>query len=321
MNRDPAETTHPLEPDRRAARPQDAADDAAARPAERGADDPPSPAGDTAAPVAPSAGRPAPTPGPRDAPAWADGDLADPHAAPDKASRVRSMFAAICGSYDLNNRVHSMWRDQAWRRRTVALARVKTTDTVVDVACGTGDLAMLFARAGARRVIGLDFTHEMLQVAAAKRPMRTPARRRAPHVAYADADAGRLPLADRSVDVVSIAFGLRNVADPAAAVAEFYRVLKPGGRLVILEFSTPRFTPLRVAYNLYFHHVLPRTATWISRDRSGAYRYLPRSVDTFIDRPRITRIMGQAGFANVSLIPMTLGIAVAYSGRRLASAR
>lgn len=254
-------------------------------------------------------------------PAWRDDELADPHQAPDKALRVRRMFAAIARSYDLNNRLHSLGRDQSWRRRAVRLARVKTTDTVLDVACGTGDLAMAFAQARAHRVVGVDFTHEMLELARRKRPLRDRRGRRAQPVHYVDGDATRLPIADRSVDVVSIAFGLRNVADPAAAVAEFYRVLKPGGRLVILEFSTPRFPPLRLGYQLYFNHVLPRTATWISRDRSGAYRYLPRSVDTFIDRPRIVRMMNETGFANVSLEPMTLGIAVAYVGRRLASAR
>jgi len=254
-------------------------------------------------------------------PAWQQTDLADPHAAPDKASRVQRMFAAIADSYDLNNRLHSLWRDQAWRKRTVKLSRVKTTDTVLDVACGTGDLAMAFAASRARRVIGVDFTHEMLTLAGTKRPWRTDRGRRAEPVDYINGDATRLPIADQSVDIVSIAFGLRNVADPAKAIGEFYRVLKPGGRLVILEFSTPRFAPMRMAYNLYFHQVPPRPATWISRDRSGAYRYLPKSVDTFIDREQITKMMGETGFANVSLEPMTLGIAVAYTGRRLASAR
>jgi len=222
--------------------------------------------------------------------AWEGQSLRDPHAVPDKADRVRRMFAAIAESYDLNNRVHSLWRDQAWRRAAVAMCHVRSVDVVADVACGTGDLSMAFADAGAKQVIGLDFTHEMLRVAEHKTAAQGAAQRsEAPdrsrgRLAYADADAVRLPLPDRSVDIVSIAFGIRNVADPRQAVAEFHRVLRPGGRLMILEFSLPRHPVLKAGYNLYFKHVMPRTATLLSRDTTGAYKYLPQSVSTFIDR-------------------------------------
>lgn len=252
-------------------------------------------------------------------PAWGQAELRDPHAAADKAQRVQRMFAAIARSYDLNNRLHSMGQDQAWRRRTVRRVGVKSSDIVLDAACGTGDLAMAFRDAGAGRVIGVDFTHEMLEVARGKSPRGGAGRRAdaaAPSVAYADGDAMRLPLADRSVDVVSIAFGIRNVSDPARAIGEFHRVLRPGGRLAILEFSLPTHPLLRWAYQVYFQHVLPRTATWISRDRTGAYRYLPRSVNTFASRDAMTRALAEAGFTGISLEPLTLGIAVIYLGRR-----
>lgn len=254
------------------------------------------------------------TPTPPPPPAWDEQKLLDPHSVPDKARRVREMFAAIARSYDLNNRIHSLGRDQAWRRRTVELCHVKTTDTVIDIACGTGDLAMAFAKRRPRQIIGLDFTHPMLQVAQHKlTDSRTPAR--AP-IDYADGDAMRLPVRDAAADVVSIAFGIRNVTDPAKAIGEFYRILRPGGRVAILEFSLPRNRLLRSLYNFYFKNILPLTATWISRDKSGAYKYLPQSVNTFIDRSEMTSLLTRTGFVGVALHRLTFGIAVIYIGRK-----
>jgi len=251
----------------------------------------------------------------RDAtPAWRRDELTDPHGTPDKADRVRRMFAAIADSYDLNNRVHSLGRDQAWRRVAVRMCDVQRGDVVLDVACGTGDLTLAFAEAGCARVLGLDFTHEMMRVGQHKRDQHATRHGAMAPIAFADGDALRLPVADDSVDVVSIAFGIRNVADPARALAEFRRVLRPGGRVMILEFSQPRLAPLRWAYHLYFHHVLPRTATWIARDRSGAYRYLPQSVQTFIDKPAMIDRMTCAGFGHIRTRTLTFGIAIAYRG-------
>jgi demethylmenaquinone methyltransferase / 2-methoxy-6-polyprenyl-1,4-benzoquinol methylase len=244
---------------------------------------------------------------------WNDSLLANPHVVADKRLRVRRMFAAIAPSYDLNNHLHSLWMDQLWRRRAVQLAELKPTDRVVDVACGTGDLALRFAAAQSdaknAQVIGIDFTHEMLPIA-----LRKAEARRMRSVLWLNGDALCLPLEDASADVVSIAFGIRNVSDPAAACREFRRVLRPGGRLVILEFSLPANPILRWAYNLYFRHVLPRTATWISGDKTGAYKYLPESVNTFIDREAMTNMMGDAGFSQVTQHPMTFGICVCYRG-------
>lgn len=241
-------------------------------------------------------------------PAWRDEDLANPHAKADKAARVQKMFSAIAGSYDLNNRLHSMWQDQAWRRKAVRLCQVKADDVVLDVACGTGDLSLAFAAAGAKRVIGVDFTHNMTRIAQQKKQT-------APAV-FMDGDAMRLPISDASVDIVSIAFGIRNVADPAKAIGEFYRVLRPGGRVCILEFSLPTNPLMRGMYNFYFKQVMPRTATFISRDRSGAYKYLPQSVNTFLGREQMVDMLTLAGFTTVVLMPMTFGIAVAYLGRK-----
>jgi demethylmenaquinone methyltransferase/2-methoxy-6-polyprenyl-1,4-benzoquinol methylase len=239
--------------------------------------------------------------------AWDASQLANPHAVADKARRVEQMFAAIAPTYDLNNRLHSLGRDQAWRRAAVKLAQPQPHETVLDVACGTGDLAIAFASTGVNRVVGVDFTENMLRIAQHKRHHHQP-------LTYQAGDAMRLPIADASVDIVSIAFGIRNVSSPASALREFYRVLKPAGRLLILEFSLPANPLLRAAYNFYFRHVMPRTAAFIARDRNGAYRYLPQSVNTFIDRPGMVRMMQEAGLTDLRVKPLTCGIAVCYRG-------
>lgn len=245
--------------------------------------------------------------------AWTATDLAgDPHRIADKDQRVRRMFGAIAHRYDLNNRLHSFGRDQAWRRRAVRLCRVRPTDDVLDAACGTGDLAEAFADAGPASVCGVDFTARMLQYARRKARRRRAAGAAAP--TYRLADVMTLPFADASFDVVSIAFGIRNVADPSKALREFRRVLRPGGRLVILEFSQPDNPVLRAVNGLYCEHVMPVTATLLAGDRSGAYRYLPRSVSTFADRQALADMMTGAGFQNVSQHPLTFGVCVASLG-------
>jgi demethylmenaquinone methyltransferase/2-methoxy-6-polyprenyl-1,4-benzoquinol methylase len=241
------------------------------------------------------------------------------------------MFAAIAPSYDLNNRVHSLWQDQRWRRKAVALANLRSDDTVIDVACGTGDLTLAMSHGlwpnpgdwppARGQVYGVDFTYEMLPLA------RDKARRQVEgetthsrkltsddHIVWLNGDALALPFPDASADVVSIAFGIRNVQDPAAALREFYRVLRARGRAIVLEFSLPTNRVLRGLYNVYFRRVLPRTATLVSGDKTGAYKYLPESVNTFIGREQMMEMMRQAGFARVEQFPMTFGVCVCYRG-------
>ena len=250
---------------------------------------------------------------PLPAPGWEDKDLVDPHAAPDKAARVRRMFSAIAGSYDWNNHLHSLWLDQRWRRAAVRMAGIQSTDIVADIACGTGDLSLAFDKAGPKKIIGIDFCRPMLLQALKKTRRRQPPNGR---VSFHAGDALRLPLADRSADVVSIAFGIRNVADWRRAIDEFHRVLRPGGRLIILEFSLPESAALRGLYNFYFQRILPRTATWLSGDKTGAYRYLPQSVHTFINRDQMMEHLGRAGFAAVSVRSLTCGVCLCYQGVR-----
>ncbi|MHC4414360.1 MAG: bifunctional demethylmenaquinone methyltransferase/2-methoxy-6-polyprenyl-1,4-benzoquinol methylase UbiE [Planctomycetota bacterium] len=246
---------------------------------------------------------------------WSASELdVDPHGVADKAKRVRRMFAAIAPRYDLNNRIHSFGRDQAWRRRAVLLCRPLATDRVLDAACGTGDLAEAFAAAGAATVCGVDFTPEMLEIARRKAGSRR--RTGTAQPTYLEADVMNLPFADESFDIVSIAFGLRNVSQPRRALEEFRRLLRPGGCVVVLEFSQPTNRLLRVLNGVYCDQIMPLTATLLSGDRSGAYRYLPRSVATFADRQELAAMMRDAGLVSITPHPMTFGVCVAYVGKK-----
>lgn len=285
---------------------------------------------------------PAPDPTPDAPPTWTADLLHDPHAVSDKRSRVQRMFAAIAPAYDFNNRLHSLGQDQRWRRRAVKLAEVKADDCIVDVACGTGDLTLAFyeqamweichrdrqlVSPATAQVVGVDYTFEMLPPAATKAThgrfhghtggidtFRRLQRERGERLGFAQADATALPLADASADVVSIAFGIRNVQEPAKAIAEFYRVLRPGGRVIVLEFSQPTNPLIRFGNDLYCKRIMPHTATWLSGDKSGAYKYLPMSVATFMSREQMKQMLRDSGFVDVTEHPMTFGVAVVYRG-------
>jgi demethylmenaquinone methyltransferase/2-methoxy-6-polyprenyl-1,4-benzoquinol methylase len=263
--------------------------------------------------------------------AWNDDLLRNPHAVADKRTRVQRMFAAIAPSYDLNNRLHSLWMDQRWRKKAVQLAGLRADDDVLDVACGTGDLTLRFGAAlfdlrkrflRPAQVVGLDFTYEMLPLARWKAGDSTVPNDAAVveieplswSMGWINGDAQSLPFPDASFDVVSIAFGIRNVQDTMAAMREFHRVLRPGGRLIILEFSLPTNPLLRGLYNFYFRQILPRTATLISGDKTGAYKYLPESVNTFIGREQMVGMMRDAGLQQVEQFPLTFGVCVCYRG-------
>lgn len=222
---------------------------------------------------------------------------------PDK---VRSMFARIAGRYDLLNRVLSAGIDQRWRRRAVRRAGPLEGTRVVDVCCGTGDLALAFAARGAR-VVGVDFTPQMLARATRKG-------RGAQRPLFVHGDALRLPLRDGSADVASVAFGLRNVADRGAGLRELARVVRPGGLVLVLEFSTPPGRVLGGAFRTYFTRVLPRIGRCVSGD-GDAYEYLPRTVLAWPEPERLAREMEACGMVETGFDLLTGGIACLHYGR------
>jgi demethylmenaquinone methyltransferase / 2-methoxy-6-polyprenyl-1,4-benzoquinol methylase len=219
------------------------------------------------------------------------------------------MFDAISGRYDLLNTVLSGGLDRHWRRHAITSLRLSGSETVLDVCTGTGDVAIAAARRknGARAVLGVDFAGAMLRQAASKVRRFSLSDR----VRFVRGDAVRLPVGDESVDGVTIAFGIRNVQLPAMACAELLRVLRPGGRLAILEFGLPATPALRSLYLWYFRHVLPMIGRVVS-GHSAAYSYLPESVGAFPWGEEFAKILRGAGFNNVKSQPMTFGIVYLY---------
>lgn len=237
---------------------------------------------------------------------WDRGRLASPHAQSDKSIRVRRMFDAIAPTYERVNSLFSLGRDRTWRKRSVASSQPTRDDRVLDIACGTGDLARAFRRHPnrPRTVVGCDFSRGMLEEAAG--------RDGGGDIRWLTADALALPFASSSFNVTSCAFGVRNFADLDAGLREMHRVLVPGGRAVILEFTRPANRAIRCAYELYAMRVMPLAATLVSGDRTGAYRYLPRSVVSFPDARAMCRRLSAAGFETVTATAMTLGIVTVY---------
>jgi demethylmenaquinone methyltransferase/2-methoxy-6-polyprenyl-1,4-benzoquinol methylase len=242
---------------------------------------------------------------------WDDRRLAAPHAQADKAARVRHMFDSVARRYTLVNRLFSAGRDAAWRRKAVELVRAGPDDAVLDVACGTGDFLRAFAALPAppRRLLGCDFSHGMLRVATA--------RHRGDACQWIEADALRLPLGPESFTITSCAFGVRNFQDLDAGLREMWRVLQVGGRIAILEFTRPSNRLFRHIYEFYAGRFMPWAATWVSGDRTGAYRYLPRSVVSFVSAAEMGACLERAGFRQVTTTPMSLGIVTIYVGTKV----
>lgn len=226
------------------------------------------------------------------------------------ATSVRRMFARVADRYDRANHLLSLGIDNAWRRGAVRFAEIRPGERVLDVCSGTGDLAMALARAGAV-VTGTDFCPEMLHHA-----VRKAASMKGAKPAYLAADTLHLPFPDETFDAVTVAFGIRNVADPVAGLREMGRVLRPGGRLLVLEFSKPRMPLVRAAYLFYFRRVLPRLGSWITGDRQGAYDYLPESVMDFPERAEFLQLLTEAGLESPRARTLTCGIASLYRAEK-----
>ena len=223
------------------------------------------------------------------------------------------MFDGIAERYDFLNHLLSAGIDRSWRRRAIRSLALRGGERVLDVCAGTADLAMAACRTspGAARVVGVDFAARMLQIGQEK--LRRAGLDRS--IALVRGDATKLPVADASVDAVTVAFGIRNVEDARAACEEMYRVLKPGGRLAVLEFAMPRTPVLRSVYVWYFRYVLPCIGNVIAR-HDAAYSYLPASVDTFTPPGEFVSRLQQEGFIDAAAIPLTGGIVFLYTARR-----
>jgi demethylmenaquinone methyltransferase/2-methoxy-6-polyprenyl-1,4-benzoquinol methylase len=224
-------------------------------------------------------------------------------------ARVRTMFGAVARRYDLANRVLSLGRDAGWRRRAAAEAAGGPEEIVLDLCAGTGDLAVELALSHpGGLVVCADFAHPMLVRARAKLLRRRVASR----CALLEADALRLPFRDRTVSAVVVAFGVRNFANLPAGLREILRVLRPGGRLVVLEFSRPTGKVLSRIYSLYLDRVLPRLGDRVSGER-GPYGYLARTIGEFPDPPDLADVLREAGFAAVGWTPLTGGIVCVHT--------
>jgi demethylmenaquinone methyltransferase/2-methoxy-6-polyprenyl-1,4-benzoquinol methylase len=224
------------------------------------------------------------------------------------AEGIRRMFDRIAPRYDRLNTVFSLDRDRAWRKRAAALTRLEPGQTAVDVCTGTGKLAHeLLARVDpGGRVIGVDFSSAMLEVARAREPRAT----------FVQGDAARVPLEDGVADAATIAFGYRNLVDRPAGLREMRRILKSGGRVVILEFTPPRAGALLSAYRFYLRRVMPAIAGVLRRSDGEAYRYLADTVEAFPSAGEVSAQLEAAGFERIEVYPMTFGIVSIHAAVR-----
>lgn len=221
-----------------------------------------------------------------------------------KPTEVASMFDGIARHYDLTNDLISMGQDRYWRRATVSAVRAQEGETVLDLAAGTGTSSEPFVEAGAK-VVPCDFSFGMLAVGKERRP----------DLPFTAGDATRLPFADASFDAVTISFGLRNVVDTAGALSEMLRVVRPGGRVVICEFSQPTWAPFRTVYTEYLMRALPKVAGAVTKD-AGSYRYLAESIRAWPDQQALGRLLLQSGWSKVGYRNLTGGIVALHRATR-----
>ena len=226
-------------------------------------------------------------------------------------ARIAGMFDAIAPRYDLLNHLLSAGLDTRWRARAIRELHLVRGARVIDLCTGTGDLAVAALRAQpAASVVGVDFAGEMLRRAARKMSALGLS-----SVRLVRGDGTRIPLAAATCDAATIGFGIRNIVDPRAALAELARVLRPGGRLAILEFGQPRIPGIRTMYAWYFRYLLPLVGKMVSKHQS-AYSYLPASVGTFPSPADFAATMAATGFSQVRAVPLTFGIVYLYVAER-----
>ncbi len=228
-----------------------------------------------------------------------------------KKDQVRRMFDTISGKYDGLNRLISLGIDQRWRRRLVRLVAAEKPADILDVATGTGDLALALVSTGAPRIVGLDLAEGMLEVGRKK----VAGRALDGKIEMVQGDSEALPFPDASFDAVTVAFGVRNFEDLELGLSEIYRVLRPGGILAVLETSVPEKQPFKWGYHLYCNTLLPVMGRLFSSDAS-AYRYLSQSAAAFPYGQRFNNILGKIGFIGMNHLPQTFGAAAIYTATK-----
>jgi demethylmenaquinone methyltransferase/2-methoxy-6-polyprenyl-1,4-benzoquinol methylase len=227
-----------------------------------------------------------------------------------KREQVELMFDRISPKYDLLNRLCSLGTDQGWRRKVIRLLGQEPVEHLLDVATGTADLAIMASKK-ANRVTGADISAGMLAHGRSKVEKAGLSDR----ITLVQADAANLPFADNTFDAITVAFGVRNFEDLAQGLRGMARVLRPGGRLFVLEFSTPRQTPFKQLFRFYFHRIMPIIGRLVSKD-DAAYSYLPASVDAFPQGEQFSSILRSCGFRDVRAQLLTFGVATLYVARK-----
>ncbi len=230
----------------------------------------------------------------------------------DKGEKIQQMFGAIAPRYDFLNRLLSLGIDRRWRKKAVRLLKYREGSRILDVATGTGDVALEIARStpASVRITGADFCKEMVELGEEK----VAASPYAGRIDLKVAPCEDLPFANDTFDSITIAFGIRNVVDRKLGLAEMWRVLRPGGRMIILEFSTPKSRLFRQIYYFYFRRLLPVVGGLFSR--YNAYKYLPDSVLEFPSHEEFSKMISEAGFRNIHIHELTFGIASIYAGEK-----
>lgn len=227
-----------------------------------------------------------------------------------KKNQVGQMFNNIAGSYDLLNRTLSLGIDQRWRKKAIAELSGLHPEKVLDVATGTADVALALSnQPGVREVVGVDIAVKMLEIGREKVARRS----KTEQITLLEGDSENLPFEDAQFDAATVAFGVRNFENLEKGIGEIGRVLKPGGRLVVLEFSKPRVFPFKQLYQFYFKNILPRLGKRMSKDPK-AYQYLYESVQVFPEGEAFLEKMRKQGFGNVKAKSLTLGVCTIYVG-------
>jgi demethylmenaquinone methyltransferase / 2-methoxy-6-polyprenyl-1,4-benzoquinol methylase len=228
-----------------------------------------------------------------------------------KKRQVEKMFDNISGKYDFLNHSLSLNLDRIWRKKAITLLKGTEVSTLLDVATGTGDMITPALKLKPEKIVGLDLSEGMLQIARTKFPGKAGNTQ----IEFIKGDSENLPFDNEQFDAETVAFGVRNFENTLKGLKEMHRVLRPGGKVVILEFSKPAGFPFRNIYRFYFKNLLPLFGRMISKDKE-AYTYLPESVDIFPERENFVNIMEEAGFRQCSFKPLTFGVCTVYSGIR-----